>query len=147
MFGECWVAPTKRSDFFFEKQIEVEKSTKCAQNHMKQWLANAPKTGSWRKFRFWHDFKEVGPCTLLIQNRFPGTSASAACTTPMSSYENPFPWPKTNKHLEFSHYIKEACPCQLLLPHHFCVSCFAVCATEPPHVKSKEHFTFTSNNP
>ena len=46
MFGESYVAPTRGSKKNFQKNLQVERSTKCGRNHMNTWFANAEKIGS-----------------------------------------------------------------------------------------------------
>ena len=71
MFWESYVAPTRRSENFFEKKIEVERSRKCGRGQMKTCFANAEKSVATEKSHFGLSSNEAcSGCKLWIQNRF-----------------------------------------------------------------------------
>ena len=71
MFGESYVAPTRRSQKILPKKNQVERSTKCDRNHMNTWFANAEKSVASAKSHFGLTSNEAcSGCKLLIQNRF-----------------------------------------------------------------------------
>ena len=71
MFGESYVAPTRRSKKIFQKNLQVERSTKCGRSHMNTWFADAEKSVASQTSHFGLTSNEAcSDCKLLIQNRF-----------------------------------------------------------------------------